>query len=239
MRIDNITKKIFGLLFVLLFSTCDNVNFDNYFPSDQKPLDKIESDFLGKYYYTDSFMGKKEEERFFNSKYFSSTIDSHDSIILFTADLNVSERLILYSVDFTGFYKLEKNDTSRLNKKFNYKDVYIKDRYFIHKENYTDTLLDLDKKDKLFFYKNLYYLNHFNKTNSDLGKEKCWTICQFERCGPSLFSINMTNREDYKMLFDTTKNWQPIFPIAHISNKKFKTFVDKGGFHQKYKLIKY
>ena len=196
-------------------------------------------DFIGKYYYMDSVIGTKDEEQFFNSKYYLSTVDNHDSINLFTTDLIVTDKLVTYTIDFAAFYKIDKVDTSRLKKKFKYKDVFIKDKYLIHKEKYTDTLLDLNQTDKLFLYKNIYYLNHYKKSSSDLVQNTSWGICQFEKIGLNLFSVNITNEQDFKLLFDTTKTWQSIFPVAHISNKQFKNFVDKGGFHQKFRLIKY
>lgn len=233
------TKNILKLISILVLSGCSSVDFDSPLPSDQKPLDKFESDFIGKYYYVDSIIGKKGDEQFFNAKYFSSIVNSKDSITLFSSDLTVIDKLVYYSIDFTAFYKLDKVDTARLNKQFNYKDVFVKDKYFIHTEKYSDTLLDLNGKDKLFLYKKNYYLNHYKKGKSELGLEKSWGICQFEKVGLSQYSLNMTNDRDYKLLFDTTKTWQPIFPIAHISNKQFKTFLSSGGFHQKYKLIRY
>lgn len=232
------TKNLLRLSCIILLSSCNNVDFDSALPSDQKTADKFDTGFIGKYYYIDSFIGKKNDERFLNSKYFSAA-DGQDSITLFSADLIVTDKLAYYSLDFTAFYKLDKVDTSRLNKKFNYKDVYVKDKFFIHTEKYSDTLLDLNKKDKLFIYKNRYYLNHYKKGNSELGKAKSWGICQFEKLNLGLFSLNMTNDQDYKVLFDTNKTWQPIFPIAHLSDKKFKNFVDNGGFRQKYRLLKY
>jgi hypothetical protein len=239
MHISSNTKNILLITLIFLLASCENVTFDSYFPSDQKPLNNIDSEYLGKYYTTDSFIGKKDEERYFNSKYFLKSRDAYDSIILFTADLYVSERLVRYTVDFVGYYKLNKVDTNRLKKEFKNKDVFVEGDYFIHTENFTDTLLDLNKKDKLFLYKNIFYLNHFKETDKKLGREKCWAICQFEKLSSDIFSINMTNAEDYAMLFDTTTVWQPILPVAHLSNNQFKKFVTKGGFHQKYKLFKY
>lgn len=233
------TKTFINLISILFLSNCNSVDFNNPFPSDQKPLDKIGPEFIGKYYYADSIVGKKGDEQFFNSKYFSSTMKNRDSITLFSSDLTVTDKLVCYSIEFTFFYILDKVDTSRLNKGFKYKNVFVKDKYFIHTEKYSDTLLDLNGKDKLFLYKNHYYLNHYKKGNSEPAQEKSWRICQFEKIDITQYSLNMTNEQDYKLLFDTTKTWQPIFPIAHISNKQFKNFIDKGGFHEKYRLIKY
>lgn len=165
-------------------------------------------------------------------------VNTQDSVILFSGDLIITEKLAVYTLNFTGFYKLDKVDTSRLNKEFRYKNVSVKDNYFIHTENYSDTLLNLNRDDKVFLYKNRYYLNHFNKGSNELAKEASWSIFQLEKNSENHFSLNLINKEDYKLLFDTTKQWQPIFSVAHLSNKEFKKFVDAGGFRQKIKLVK-
>lgn len=237
--LTTMTKNIIRLFFLSLLTSCNNVDFDAPLPSDQTSLDKFDQGFIGKYYYMDSIVGKQGEEQFFNYKYFQSSIDKQDSITLFSADLVVTNKLVHYSFAFTAFYKLDKVDTSRLNKQFKYKDVFTKDNYFIHTENFSDTLLDLNKEDKLFLYNNRYYLNHFKKGDKNQSKDQSWGISQFEKLNLGIFSLNMTNDQDYKVLFDTNRTSQPIFPVAHLSNKQFKNFVDKGGFRQKYKVIKY
>ncbi len=234
----SLAKPIVLFSFSLLVTRCSTVNFSDPHPSDEQALTKIGPDFVGKYYYTDSFIGKKDKDRFWNAKYFSGPGDQ-DSVTLFTAELLVTEKLTCYTLHFTGFFKLDGQDTARLNREFNYKNIDIKDKYYIHTEINTDTLLDLNSKDKLFFYKNRYYLNRFKKGDPTAGAENSWSICQLEKLGPELFSINLTDDQDYNLLFDTTKTVKSIFPIARLSNKKFKKFVDKGGFHQKYRLRKY
>jgi hypothetical protein len=229
-------KTIFTLSLILLLTGCNHIDFDSYFPTDQKAEIGISPDFTGNYYLTDSVIGKKSEGYFYNSKYYFSGIQSKDSILLFTTVIRVNERMITYSVNFADYYKLSAVDTARINRKFHYKDMFVEGAHLVHKESLSDTLLNLDKKDKLFFYKSKYYINHYQK-GEDL-KSETWGISQFEELGKDLYSFNMTSEEDYKMLFDTTKE-KPVFPVAHITNEQFKTFVAKGGFQKKYRLARY
>ena len=237
------------LISILLLISCSIVKFDKPHPSDQKILNGFDSEFIGKYYWADKFIEnkKKNNERIYNLKYFFSNKEKFDSIVLFSADINITDKLAEYSLNFWVYYKISKFDTSRIKKLYNNEGLFIQGKYIVHKEKtYYDTLLNINKNDKLILYNNKYYLNHLiykAKSVQDSLElstfEESWQICQFENKGSNIYSLNITNDQDYKMLFDDSKTWQPIFPLANISDEKFKKFVAKGGFHQKFKIIKY
>jgi len=245
--LTTMTKKILGLIITLFLTSCYQVDFDSYFPTDQRPLEKFDYEYIGKYYYADSVFGK-EDFKYTNSKY-SHSIEESDSTALFSIDITIFEKYATLSIEFVNYYKIDKVDTSRIRKKHRNKGMTVEYKYIIHKEIQGDTILNISTKDKLFLYNGKYYMNIYvdpEKGKADTSNaislgpsEKHWIICQVEKRNGSEFSFNMTNKADYVMLFDTTKNWQPIFPVAHLTNKQFKKFVSKGGFHQKYKFIKY
>jgi hypothetical protein len=243
----NMTKVLLKLSLVLLLSACSHVDFDNPFPRHQKSLDSFGRDLIGKYYYSDSF-ALVAENIAYNSRYYSTIATTRDSIALISAEIEVSPKIITYSIEYKTYYKISKFDTSALKKKDPASEKVLLGEYLVIRETMANVLADLTKQDRLTLYNGIYYINHFvgepnaKDTSSSINfrpEGTHWSIWQFENKGGNNYSLNSTNREDYNMLFDTTKFWQPIFPIAHVTDKQFKKFVSKGGFHEKYRLKKY
>ena len=97
-----------------------------------------------------------------------------------------------------------------------------------------DTIINLQKKDKLIQLDNSYYLNHFIT-------KKDWDIYQIQFLMADVISLNITDEEDEKQLtnYDSLKMRPLIYSTAHLSNQQFKDFVEKGGFRTRYRLTKY
>src|ERR1017187_9680669 len=94
------------LISILLLISCSIVKFDKPHPSDQKILNGFDSEFIGKYYWADKFIEnkKKNNERIYNLKYFFSNKEKFDSIVLFSADINITDKLAEYSLNFWVYY---------------------------------------------------------------------------------------------------------------------------------------
>ncbi len=201
-------------------------------PGDQKPLDKFGTELIGKYYYSDSIKDAKTNDPAYNAKYFSDAVKAHDSITLISGGITILEKAVIYNLEVASYYEITKFNAQRLSKKHKADVKEVIGTYLVFREKASDTLVNLNRGDKAFYFDKKYYFNHF------LSEAK-WEVYQFEQKKDSLFSFNMTDDKDNHILVDTTaKDWSRISPVAHVSNKEFKKFVANGGFRTKFGLTK-
>ncbi len=203
-------------------------------PKDGIKLQHFTAELVGMYYSADSTIGSRNKEIFYNSKYYSKDfIMLQDSVMIFSGMLTITDQLAFYSLEFSTYYQLSKFDTAQVVERHKNEIKIIQDGYLIFKESTQDTIMNLHKKDKLIQSNGKYYLNHFIDKNN-------WEIFQFEHVSANSYSINITNEQDRNKFIDSSDVWKPIFaPALHLSNKKFKDFVDGGGFRTKVSLQKH
>lgn len=221
------------IIYILLFSlfSCSDVHFDNSMPIQKKSLRMFDSTINGKYDYQDSVL-KLKDDTYYNYKYFNNSFTSFDSCSLVSAVVSVSKTQFWYNFNLKSYYRISKFDTIRLANKHRKEKKSFIDNYLVFEGEYSDTLINLNKKDKLKFHKGKYYLNHFIA-------EHDWEVYQVEIGKNGLFSINLTNKEDEKQLTNYLIKRKEIFGnIVHISDSQFDNFIQKGGFRNKYSFIK-
>ena len=225
------TKKL-SLILIVFITSCSRVHFDTPMPEKGNLLKAFPLDIVGTYYYADSTMNKDEKELFYNKNYFGELYKTRDSVNYISADVTISATLAYYNINYYAFYNISKVDTARVALKHKNDKKTIDGNYLIFAGNIADTLLNLSKEDKLKLYNGTYYFNHFD-THKD------WEVFQFVTNKDHSYSINMTNAEDELQLkgymVDTNSSFNAY---AHLTDEKFKEFVQKGGFRTKYKLKK-
>lgn len=220
---------IYILPFILV--SCSEVHFDNALPLQKKSFKTFDSTVIGKFYYQDSVL-KLKDDTYYNYKYFNNSFTLFDSCSLVSAFISVSKTKFWYNFNLKSYYKVNKFDTLRLANKHRKEKRSLKNNYLVFEGEYSDTLINLNKKDKLKFYKGKYYLNHFIA-------EHDWEIYQFEIAKNGLLSVNLTNKEDEKRLNNYLIKRKEIFGnIVHLSDIQFDNFIQKGGFRTKYRLKK-
>ncbi|MEO6304263.1 MAG: hypothetical protein ABIP51_13945 [Bacteroidia bacterium] len=225
-------QKFFQLFFLIILASCSSVQFDSPMPGDQKPLDKFGAELVGKYYYSDSIYGANTNDPAYNARYFTNEVSKHDSITLISGEISIAEKYVLYTLEIASYYELTKFNAARLSKKHKADVKEVVGKHIVFREKNNDTLININRGDKLLFADGKYYFNHFLA-------EKKWDVFQFEQKKDGHFSFNMIDEKETSLLVDTTsKEWNPISPVAHISNKKFKKFVANGGFKTRYGLTK-
>lgn len=228
-KTQTVKYMIYILPFILV--SCSGVHFDNSMPIQKKSLRAFDSIIIGKYDYQDSVL-KLKDDTFYNYKYFNQSFTSYDSCSLLSTVVSVSKTQVWYNFNLKSYYKISKFDTLRLASKHDDEKKSVIDDYLVFEGGYSDTLIDLNKKDKLKFYKGKYYLNHFIA-------EHDWEIYQVEIGRNGLLSINLTNKEDEKRLSNYLIKRMEIFGnIVHLSDSQFDNFIQKGGFRTKYRLKK-
>ena len=208
---------------------CSEVHFDNSMPIQKKSSKTFDSTIIGRYDYQDSVL-KFKDDTYYNYKYFNNSFTSFDSCSLVSAFISVSNTQFWYSFNLKSYYRASKFDTLRLANKHRKEKRSFKNNYLVFEGEYSDTLISLNKKDKLKFHKDKYYLNHFIA-------EHDWEIYQVEIGRNGLLLINLMNKEDEKRLTNYLIKRKEIFGnIVHLSDSQFDNFIQKGGFRTKYRL---
>jgi len=208
------------------------VHFKNSMPNCFKYDCKIDSSLIGQYYLVDSIWIKDNDTaiNLFNNSDFIKHRDSSD---IFDIRVIINSKLVLYNMTFGKSYRMDMIDTSMISKKEKFKRKAILDNYVIYEDFQIDTILNLNKKDKIKFWNGKYYLS------KRISKHD-WEVYQLEYLNDKEYSINLTNDEDAQKLGLDTSEWKPIFNYyVNLSNNQFKEFVDLGGFRTKYKIKKY
>ena len=231
-RYKMIKKTAFYFL-LLLTASCSSVHFDSAMPRYRHSIKVFNSDMVGKYYFCDSILNNENKETIYNSKYYSGLYKSRDSISYISADFSISNKLVYYSINFSSYYNISKTDTSMAALKHKSEKKRIEGNYLIFEDKNTDSIINTANGDKIKYYCGSYYLNHF------IAK-KDWEIYQFEIKKDNTFSINMINEQDEKQLINETADSRPsLNKSIHLSNRRFKNFIQNGGFRTKYRLKKY
>ena len=227
----NCVYSKFNFLFLIVFvlASCSQVHFDTDLPKNDISTKTFDSDIRGQYNLIDSVVNLKNE-KYYNSNYFSNLFKTKDSCVLILSSMTITEKKLFYSIIIKSYYNRNKVDTvSVINRhkkeKINYEDGYLSFEGFS-----SDTLLNMNKKDKIRSNKRNLYLNHFIE-------EHDWEIYQLEIIMDHQLSINLMNSDDEAILKEYfIKKHQILGNIVHLSDNQFNNFVEKGGFRTRFRF---
>jgi len=232
MKIRKLIKKITcGFTTTILFS-CSAIHFDNAMPMEIPKIKSFNNGLIGNYYFNDSIL-KLKEDIYYNARHFNNLYTTSDSVTLISATISITQNKAYYAGNLKFYYNINKVDTSRVILKHNSEKKTYDNNFIIFEGSFSDTLINLTKKDKLKLYKGKYYLNQHTDKHT-------WDIYQLGLRKDNLLSIGIVNRKDEEKLNKYLINkHQVLGNTVHLSDIEFYNFIENGGFRDRYKFKKY
>jgi hypothetical protein len=229
--INKMAKKItFFLILVMLFS-CSEIYFDEPMPFGAKGIKCFNKHLIGKYNLIDSTLMPKQEI-FYNEKYFKNIYTNRDSTTLISANISITSKIATYSGNLKFYYNIHTVDTARIILKHNKEKKTYENNFIVFDLIFSDTLINIEKKDKLKIFKKNYYLDKF------MGS-KCWDIYQLIITNDTIVTLGLTNNVDQIKLSPYLMNKDHLLDnTVHVSDDEFKIFIEKGGFRNKFRFKK-
>jgi len=224
-------KEIVFFLTTVLLVGCSNFHFDNAMPFEAAKLKSFNNGLMGNYYFSDSIL-KLKEDIYYNARYFSNLYTTRDSITLISAHVSITQQKVYYTGSLKFYYNINKVDTSRIVLEHKKEKKTYENNFIIFEGQFSDTLINLTKKDKLKQYRGKYYLNQYID-------EHIWDIYQLGIRKDSLLSIGIVNHKDQEKLMAYLMNKNQVLGnTIHLSDIEFYNFIEKGGFRDRYRFTR-
>jgi len=222
------TKALLFLPILFLFS-CSSVHFDHPMPAQGNAMKNFQ-DLSGTYSFMDTTI-KMKEDIFYNAIFYKDDYKTRDSINLISGIVYFDGQQMGYKIHLKAYYNMAKVDTARVIASHKKAKKTIEKNYLIFDGDFTDTLIDLSKRDQLKSFEGRYYLSKYKK-------EKQWEVYQVSIAEEMLY-LGITNNQDKKDLGNYTLESNQILSVVHLEDDIFSKFVASGGFKTRLKFKKH
>jgi len=213
-------SKLFPFFILIVLSGCSAVHFDHPMPSQGNTV-KTFYDLSGTYSFADTTL-KMKNDVFYNSLFYKDAYKTRDSITLISGIIYFEEQQMGYKMYLKAYYDIRKVDTSKVIAAHKMAKKTIENNYLIFDADFTDTLINLAKKDELKAFNGNYYMSKYKK-------EKQWEVYQVSAKEEELY-LGITNAQDKKDLTNYTLESNKILSVVHLEDDLFAKFVASGGF---------
>jgi hypothetical protein len=149
-----IRNTCFFAILITMFG-CSSFHFDNDMPLKTASLKEFNSELIGNYYLNDSIL-KIEDDIYYNNRRNINPLMNKDSFNLISVNLTISKFNLSYIGEVKKHYKIGKVDTAIIIRKHKEEKKTTENGFLIITENFDDTLLTLEAKDKLKMYGNKF-----------------------------------------------------------------------------------
>jgi hypothetical protein len=184
------------------------------------------NDLSGTYSFADTTV-KVKNEVYYSADYYKDSYKEKDSMTLISGIVYLEGKQMGYKGHLRSYYNISKVDTARVIVTHKKAQKSIENNYLIFDKDFSEILIDLNKKDELKLLKGRYYASKFKQ------KDK-WEVFQLSLAEETLY-INFINFEEKKKLEQYTLSDN----IVHMEDDVFFNFINDGGFRGRIKFKKH